>query len=250
MLDGLTLDFGGNIFGHGTIDTPDDPATPMINNGNIMGLNPVLAVTLAGYVKGVGTCDNCIITGTDAPGFSTAAINRGSVSYNGTLEIEIGGLSPGSDFDQLNHILGSGIADLGGVLDVELTGGFTPSAGDSFDIITASLVQNIFDTELLPSLTADLTWIVDYQIDGVSLLVGLSGDFDFDGDVDGFDFLQWQWGESPNPLSAEDLAGWEVNYGTVAPLIATSATVPEPAIGIILLIGMVTILIGHRTVVS
>ncbi len=54
------------------------------------------------------------------------------------------------------------------------------------------------------------------------------GDFDFDGDVDGSDFLNWQRGESPNPLSQSDLNDWESNYGTVATLSATSAAVPEP----------------------
>jgi len=83
-----------------------------------------------------------------------------------------------------------------------------------------------------------------------SLLVALAGDFDIDGDVDGFDFLKWQRGESPNPLSASDLADWETNYGTVAPLSATSTAVPEPATSIMLLIGMATMLTGGRTLVS
>jgi hypothetical protein len=54
-----------------------------------------------------------------------------------------------------------------------------------------------------------------------------AGDFDSDGDVDGRDFLMWQRGESPNPFSASDLAGWQENYGTV-PLIAVHAPIPEP----------------------
>jgi len=40
------------------------------------------------------------------------------------------------------------------------------------------------------------------------------GDYDDDFDVDGLDFLKWQRGESPNPLSQSDLAAWEANYGT------------------------------------
>ncbi|MBN1855218.1 MAG: hypothetical protein JW829_20975 [Pirellulales bacterium] len=55
----------------------------------------------------------------------------------------------------------------------------------------------------------------------------LPGDFDLDGDVDGADFLVWQRGESPEPLSASDLADWEANFGTVVQ--QTSLTgVPEP----------------------
>lgn len=227
--NGALLDFGKNISGFGTVNTPNNVATPLINNGHIAGNDPNAPITLSGYVKGVGTMDNVNITGTDAPGFSTAAVNRGSVSYNGTLEIEIGGLSPGSGFDQLNHILGAGVADLGGTLDVLLLGGFNPSFGDTFDIITATAVEDTFDLEMLPTLTSALQWIVDYQSSAVSLLVVLAGDFDFNGEVNGFDFLAWQRGESPNPLSQMDLADWEANYGMVAPLSATSAAVPEPS---------------------
>ncbi len=52
---------------------------------------------------------------------------------------------------------------------------------------------------------------------------------DLNRDVDGRDLLEWQLGDSPNPFSSSDLADWETNYGTVFPLFATSAAVPEPA---------------------
>ena len=69
-----------------------------------------------------------------------------------------------------------------------------------------------------------------YQIDF------LSGDFDGDGDVDGFDFLKWQRGGSPNPLSASDLTDWEMNYGTDSLLTANSAAVPEPTSLLLMLV--------------
>ncbi len=60
--------------------------------------------------------------------------------------------------------------------------------------------------------------------------VPLSGDFDLDGDVDGADFLKWQRGESPAPLSASDLALWEANFGTTtAPATSSATSVPEPS---------------------
>ena len=55
------------------------------------------------------------------------------------------------------------------------------------------------------------------------------GDFDLDGDVDGADFLKWQRGEVTNPPSASDLTAWEAQYGTGAPLAASSESVPEPS---------------------
>ena len=117
---------------------------------------------------------------------------------------------------------------LDGTFDVQLVDGFTPLLGDTFDIITATVIQGTFDTELLPTLASNLEWVVDYQADGVSLLVALLGDFDSDGDLDGADFLKWQRGESPNPVSSSDLANWQANFGTVAsPDVATSTVIPE-----------------------
>jgi 2',3'-cyclic-nucleotide 2'-phosphodiesterase/3'-nucleotidase/5'-nucleotidase len=56
----------------------------------------------------------------------------------------------------------------------------------------------------------------------------LKGDFDGDGDVDGHDFLLWQRGGSETPLSASDLADWQVNFGSSDPLAAAATAVPEP----------------------
>ena len=53
------------------------------------------------------------------------------------------------------------------------------------------------------------------------------GDFDGDGDVDGADFLSWQRGQSPSPLSSTDLALWQENYGAVQNIGAIEV-VPEP----------------------
>ena len=70
------------------------------------------------------------------------------------------------------------------------------------------------------------------------------GDFDEDGDVDGRDFLIWQRGDSPTPLSASDLSDWQNNYGTGG-LVATVA-VPEPHSLIILCVLGSGLLIGRR----
>jgi hypothetical protein len=62
------------------------------------------------------------------------------------------------------------------------------------------------------------------------LTSGPAGDFDGDGDVDGADFLTWQRGGSPSPLSAGDLATWKANFGASAVAAGASAVgaVPEP----------------------
>jgi hypothetical protein len=61
-------------------------------------------------------------------------------------------------------------------------------------------------------------------------MFALAGDYDLDGDVDGRDFLVWQRGASPNPLSAGDLADWQNNYGGGQDgSLASQFIVPEPA---------------------
>jgi hypothetical protein len=156
---GLTLNFGGNITGFGTVNTPNSAATPLINNGHITGSAADQRLTLAGYVKGVGTFDNVEFTGTFSPGFSPAKVYLGSTEYAGTLKIEIGGTAAGSGYDQLNHVLGSGIAQLGGELDVSLINGFTPAGGNRFQIITATGgTSGVFSSFSLPPLAAPLAW--------------------------------------------------------------------------------------------
>ena len=73
--------------------------------------------------------------------------------------------------------------------------------------------------------------------------IDLAGDFDFDGDVDGDDFLKWQQGGSPNPLSQSDLDDWKANYTTTVPLSAASNAVPEPSTWFAALVAMMAMLL-------
>jgi hypothetical protein len=70
------------------------------------------------------------------------------------------------------------------------------------------------------------------------------GDYNDDGDVDGIDFLRWQRGESPSPLSAQDLASWEAAYG--APLSVAATAVPEPSTVLMLVSGAMSVVCLSR----
>ena len=55
---------------------------------------------------------------------------------------------------------------------------------------------------------------------------GQPGDFDLDGDVDGADFLVWQRGESPDPMSESDRELWQTNFPSVS-FMPASLAIPE-----------------------
>jgi hypothetical protein len=103
-----------------------------------------------------------------------------------------------------------------------------------------SVATNVFITGLSATDVVDMsTFIQRFSQTGPQRS---PGDFDLDGDVDGNDFLAWQRGGSPTPLSVSELADWRANFGTVASLAATSTTVPEPGSLWLPIIGLLAML--------
>ena len=156
-------------------------------------------------------------------------IHFGSVA---NLEIEITGLTPGIEFDQL---IVSGDVTLGGTLDVLLLNSFTLTPGQSFEIVDVGGVKNGFFNGLSEGAIVGAVGNVDLGIsylggDGndVTLLSVLPGDFDLDGDVDGRDFLVWQ----RNP-GIGNLTDWQANYGAGSVSTPIFTQVPEPGTGMV-----------------
>jgi hypothetical protein len=76
--------------------------------------------------------------GINAPGYSAGMltfIGNYIPSSTGVLDIELGGLTPGSGHDQLAV---TGNAVLNGTIDVSVTGSFIPAPGDSFVVLTTT----------------------------------------------------------------------------------------------------------------
>jgi hypothetical protein len=103
----------------------------------------------------------------DAPG-STTVFGNYSQGGSATLQIELGGLSAGTTYDQ---VIATGNATIGGNLSVSLFGGFTPTMGESFEILTAGAVSGTFSHLALPTLSPNLSWSVNYEPTFVSLNV-------------------------------------------------------------------------------
>ncbi len=154
------------------------------------------------------------------------------------------------DTDAEGYTIGANGGNLGNLLQLPLLT-TTPQTvtlnladlaffGSDYDFPSAFAQTNTLILQLQPSVNAaeigidsDNVMTVDnVRFDG-PFTQGLAGDFDGDGDIDGRDFLVWQRGGSPTPLSAGDLTDWQTNYG-VGPLVS-STSVPEPASALLLL---------------
>jgi len=165
------------------------------------------------------------------------------------LEIQLGGLTPGTEYDQL---LVGGNATLAGAFNVSLANGFALAAGQSFLVldVTGTLegqFAGMDDGQLVNTFGGTDLYVTYTAGDGndVALYTAPPGDFDFDGEVDGRDFLIWQQGGSPDPLSASDLADWQLNFGEGA-LITASVAVPEPRCVTLLILGALATLSRQR----
>jgi hypothetical protein len=103
---------------------------------------------------------------------------------------------------------------------------------------------NIFLTGLSPSDTVTVsTFNQRFSQTGPQ---STAGDFDFDGDVDGRDFLIWQRGDSPLPGTATDLAGWQANYGIVSAMAANISAIPEPSTACAAMLGFAVIVLQRK----
>ncbi len=193
-------------------------ASIMIAGGilNLSGSASVLTNQPGGVISGTGsiqaTIGALINNGTIAPGNSPGVltINGGFThAASGILEIEIAGLTPGTEYDQL-AITGAGATNLSGRLFVELDGGFTPQPTDTFQVLTnvgarIGEFSNV-TCDRLPVIGG--TFQVIYNPGNVTLTdfqtnPGLAADFNGDGAVDDLDL---------------DLIGAALNGGPSSPM--------------------------------
>jgi autotransporter family porin len=120
------------------------------------------ALTFADAANGAGGYSgNIRFSGGFAPGNSPAAVTfAGNATFDATslLEMELGGLTPGGGYDK---VIVAGLLTLGnGTLDVTDFDGFTPTAGNMFDLLDWGSLSGTFSQIMLPTLSDGLAWDV------------------------------------------------------------------------------------------
>lgn len=183
--------------------------------------------------------------GTIAPGASAGVTHvMGDLTLSsGTLQIELGGDSPG-EFDSL---VIDGAVMLGGTLEVSLLDGFALASDSLFPILEIAGAQSgqfvgLGEGAIVGNFGEDL-FITYAAGDGNDVALYTSvhtpGDFDGDGDVDGADFLVWQ-----RNTDAGSLEAWQSNFGH-APNSGLLA-VPEPASAVLIGMAVLGVLVRLR----
>ncbi len=203
------------------------------------------------------------LSGVLAPGQSagTTTINGDYVQGSAaTLQIEIGGATPGS-FDQ---VVINGVAYLAGTLDIATIDGFSPSLpGQLFTIATIGdrEISSEFHTVVGVPSTAlpGLFWTTTYTPTSVILTTSaIAGDIDLDGDVDRRDAALfslhfgkqagslWNTGDfdGDGATTFADLALLQTHMGQSLAPSSSAAAVPEPSTCMLMACGLVTMIVA------
>ena len=125
-------------------------------------------LNLAGTLSGSGTIIGTVVNSGQIELTSLLTIQGNyTQTAQGTLNIAIGGTTAGTDYGQLNV---TGLATLNGTLNVALTNGYLPNAGDSFQVLLFGSVSGDFATENGLNLGNGLQLDPEYSAGGLTLV--------------------------------------------------------------------------------
>ncbi len=152
-------------------------------------------------------------------------------------------------------------------LHVDFAEAVAPQVGDVFPLMSGcNLLEGIGETEL-PELPFGMVWSVDQSPSSLQLriLATPKGDYNGDGTVDSADYTVWRDSLGSSTLLSADGDGngqvdpgdyvlWKSNFGADAWSLdeeavaqAALAAVPEPAAGLLVLIGAVLVALRRRS---
>jgi T5SS/PEP-CTERM-associated repeat protein len=233
-------EFFGTTYFHGDV----------VHNGVQIAVGEGSTIEFLGTVSGAGNYfsgGTVAMNGEFRPGNGPGVVSFASELAFGagaSLEIELGGTAPGT-YDKVS--VGGDLA-LDGDLIVSILPGFTPTAGQSFNILDWNgTLSGTFSELDLPTFDG-LAWNTSqlYTNGVISLAAaGLAGDYNADGVVDAVDYTVWRNNlGDPNEsdlnnngdggqVTASDYTWWKQHYGDTSPGSGGLATVaagfiPEP----------------------
>jgi hypothetical protein len=229
---GITVQSGGRFEASGAVQRP------LVNQGVVAGPTAVgQQLRLTSDASGAGQyAGNLAFAGTFAPGNSAASVSlaNATLESGAILEMEIGGLAEGNQYDHLNA---SGSLTLGGELVVSLLGGFTPEAGREFDLFDSPNLSGSFSSITLPALDGAVWDASQLHSSGVLSVVS-AADFDRDDAVDEADLTVWTGGlgssgathaqgdaNGDQQVDGFGFLAWQLQFGATRP---GSAAIPEP----------------------
>jgi autotransporter-associated beta strand protein len=205
----------------------------LVINGSTPGS---VEVSNGATLKGIGTVGGTVTVNfgaTLSPGLSPGTLTMDTLAMTpgGILNAELG-----SAYDR---IVASGNVALAGTLNVSLINGFSPAAGNAFNILDWGTVAGSFNTLNLPSLGGGLTWDISQLyatgVISVAAAAGLPGDFNLDGKVDAADYVLWRKYDG-TPVGYDT---WRTHFGRTAGsgagAVFVDFSVPEPTIALLAL---------------
>jgi hypothetical protein len=250
----------GTINGHGTLRTGGltnsgtrlisvgggdmDIVGSVINSG-VVSIQSGRSAYFFGPVSGSGSftgTGTAVFLASLSPGSSPASVSfAGGATLGGgtSLVMELGGTTAGSSYDRIQV---AGELSIGGMLAVSLIGGFVPGAGNTFDLLDWGILSGTFSSLQLPALPSTYAWdTTQLYTSGVLSVVGVGipGDYNNNGVVDGADYVLWRKGgplvnevNTPGVVNAADYTEWRTRIGNTsgsgAAAGAENAPVPEP----------------------
>lgn len=204
-----------------------------------------------------------------APGHSagrTTITGSYTQQQGAALQIEIGGNTPGTDYDvvELVPTINLAIANLGGDLQLDLIGSFVPSAANTFTVLTAGdgitgAFSNVANGQRLTTIDGLGSFLVHYGAGSAfdaklvvlsAFVAALAGDYNNNNVVDAADYTIWRDRlGSPTSLPNDDTPGvgsddydrWKENFGQIAgagSIAFDNAAVPEPSTLVLLMLAV------------
>jgi hypothetical protein len=154
---------------------------PLAGNDGALSLGAGFDLTLPASLTNRGTL-------TLEPGSTLTLPGSFTQAASGVLSIEASGTSPLTGY---GRIVAAADATLAGTVNFTLVAGYQPQYYDSFQFISAASVSGVFSLANLPGPIEDATNLLIYTPTSATLYVSPLADFNVDGQVDFFDYLDF-----------------------------------------------------------